>query len=271
VLVRVLGVDAPTLMFYMFFISALAQSFMFINPRMRKKLPPLRVLPRLALLGALSLINTYTLYYAYASTSISNAVFTHYIAPVLVVVLARIFLKEPITARSVTAITIATAGLWIIFGGVDMAGAFRGGITPGSDLSGIVAGLASGVAYAVIVILLKVFMRSVNCYVLVFVQNAMMSAVLLPFAHQVTSDTLWKIALMSVMHSTAAPFLYYRGLKCVQAGRAAILGYIEPLGAITSGMVFLDETPGPKSLVGGVLILLSGWMVIKKAADNDRI
>jgi drug/metabolite transporter (DMT)-like permease len=270
VFVRVMGVDVPTLMFYSFFISALVQSLMFIKPGMRKELPSPGELPRLAVLSAIALINAFTLYYAYSATSISNAIFTHYIAPVLVVVLARIFLKESITARCMAAIAFATAGLWIMLGGVDIAGAPGGGIAPGSNLSGILAGLVSGVAYAVIILMVKVFTRSINPYVLVFVQNVIMSAALLPFAHRVTLDTLWKLAALSLMHSTLAAFLYYRGLKYVQANRAAILGYIEPLGAIMWGMVFLGEMPGASSLIGGVLIVLSGWMVIQKASGNGQ-
>ena len=53
ILVRVLGVDVPTLMFYSFFISALLQSLMFINPQMRKELPPPGALPRLTALSAI--------------------------------------------------------------------------------------------------------------------------------------------------------------------------------------------------------------------------
>jgi drug/metabolite transporter (DMT)-like permease len=157
-----------------------------------------------------------------------------------------------------------------MFGGADIAGALGGGIAPGSNLSGIAAGLVSGVAYAVIILLVKVFTRDINPYVLVFVQNVIMSAALLPFAHRVPFDALWKLAALSILSSTLAPFLYYRGIKYIQANRAAILGYIEPLGAIMSGMIFLGEAPGASSLVGGVLIVLSGWMVIRKAVVNGR-
>jgi len=66
-----------------------------------------------------------------------------------------------------------------------------------------------------------------------------------------------------IVHSIIAPILYYRGLQKVSASRAAVLGYLEPVCAILLSMVFLDEMPGHNSLLGGALILCSGYMTIR--------
>ncbi len=72
---------------------------------------------------------------------------------------------------------------------------------------------------------------------------------------------------MGIVHSTIAPLLYVQGIKSVRAHEAAILGYFEPIGAIILALLFLHEVPRMKELLGGALVLYSGFMIIK----NKRI
>jgi drug/metabolite transporter (DMT)-like permease len=65
-----------------------------------------------------------------------------------------------------------------------------------------------------------------------------------------------------LLHSTIAPLLYFSALRQVLAQHAAILGYTEPLAAIPLAFVFLSETPSFAALIGGVLILFSGYLVV---------
>jgi drug/metabolite transporter (DMT)-like permease len=68
---------------------------------------------------------------------------------------------------------------------------------------------------------------------------------------------------MGVLHSTLAPLLYVQGFRSVKANEAAILGYFEPVGAIILALIVLHEVPGLTALLGGVLILFSGYMILK--------
>ena len=65
-----------------------------------------------------------------------------------------------------------------------------------------------------------------------------------------------------LLHSTTAPLLYFSALRQVLAQHAAILGYTEPLAAIPLAFAFLGETPSVAALIGGVLILFSGYLVV---------
>jgi drug/metabolite transporter (DMT)-like permease len=68
---------------------------------------------------------------------------------------------------------------------------------------------------------------------------------------------------MGIVHSTIAPVLYFRGFKAVTANRAAILGYLEPVCAILLGALFLEEGVTCKTVVGGGIILFSGYLTVK--------
>jgi len=49
----------------------------------------------------------------------------------------------------------------------------------------------------------------------------------------------------------------------VIAQHAAILGYMEPLAAIPLAFLFLSETPPPAAIAGGLLILVSGYFIVR--------
>ncbi len=274
VFVRLLDTEVHIIIFYSVSFSLLFQSTMFLSSSIRRQIPSIRKIPIIALLSFVLLINTFTFLFAYSKTTIANAVFTHYIAPLVVAVLAYIFLKERISFTVILSIVIASAGLRIMLGGSTISDlaeeVFNRGIHLTPDLLGIASGLASGIAYAVLVILVRVFTQRFNHYVLVFFQNAFMAFFLLPFAEPVPLRTLWVFALMGAIHSTVAPFLYYRGLKNVEANRAAILGYLEPVGAIIFSMVFLSEYPDPVAIIGGALIILSGIIVVRERIMENR-
>jgi len=73
---------------------------------------------------------------------------------------------------------------------------------------------------------------------------------------------------VGILHSTIAPILYFKGLQYVTANKAAVLGYLEPVGAILFAMIFLEEYPPAVSLIGGALIILSGYLTLREHEKN---
>ena len=179
---------------------------------------------------------------------------THYTAPVIVAFLAPLFLRERVTRPIIISIAIASAGLWIMLNGFS----FNEG-----DALGITAGLVSGFAYAVVVILIRIYTQSFNPVVLAFFSNAVIAILLAPFVREFPVNALWSFLVMGIVHSTIAPILYFKGLRYVSAGRTAVLGYIEPVIAIIFGIIFLSELPGKGSIIGGLLIIFSGYLTLR--------
>ena len=268
IVVRIADVDVSILIFYSTIFSLIFQSLLFLKRDYRRSVPPISKMPYIFLISLCLLFNTFTFLFAYAKTTIANAVLTHYIAPVVVAVLAAIFLGETVTFTIVVSIVISSLGLWIMLGGATVTECIRSVLSEGihmtSDLLGIASGLLSGFFYALLIILVRIFAQRTNPYILVFFQNLFMALMLLPFIRSIPFEKFWIFAFMGIMHSTAAPFLYYRGLRSVQANRTAILGYIEPVGAIILSMIFLNEFPHLRAYFGGGLILFSGYLIIRK-------
>ncbi|MGB9715183.1 MAG: DMT family transporter [Thermodesulfovibrionales bacterium] len=254
VVVRLSGVEIHILMFYSLLTSLIVQGIILFRKNYRKEIPKIKILRYPAILGCLSLLNTFTYFYAFKNTSIANAVLTHYTAPVFVAFLAPVFLKEKITRKIIIAIVIASAGLWVMLDGFTFNG---------REMAGVIAGLISGLAYAIIIIYLRIQSQNFHPLVFAFFSNAVITFLLAPFVREFPLHALWSYLTMGIVHSTIAPILYFKGLQYVSANRAAVLGYLEPIGAIFFGSIFLSEYPSSMSLIGGALIIFSGYYTLK--------
>jgi drug/metabolite transporter (DMT)-like permease len=223
----------------------------------------------LILLVISSMTNNITYFYALGHTTVSNAVFSHYTAPVFVALLAPLIIKERIQKETVFSLPIAATGMFLIV----LSG---GGLVVGGEhAEGIIAGTVSGVAYAFIIIVSRQLSRMLLHHKAVVVLLWVTTVALLPYAlvveYQLTSHTLLLLIITGLMHSTLAPLLYFDALRKVIAQHAAILGYMEPLAAVPMAFVLLSEKPGLLALGGGVLILFSGYLVVRTKSSEKTV
>lgn len=253
------------LIFVSCIISSLLIGVLFIKSEMRKEIPKPKHLLYFLLIGPIALINSFTFFYAYQNTTIANAVLTHYTAPVVVAFLAPIFLKERLTIKILAAIAISTAGLWIMLD-ISLKQFIELLFAGDRNTYGIIAGLISGLAYGILIIVFRFFAQNYNPVVITFSQNIIIALILLPFIEIPDNFTsaIWAFAIMGIVHSTVAPILYFRGMREVTANKSAILGYLEPVCAILLGILFLQEAITVKIIIGGFLILFSGYLTTVK-------
>src|SRR5205814_2048552 len=76
------------------------------------------------------------------------------------------------------------------------------------------------------------------------------------------SAWVW-VVVLGLVHTAAGASLYLAALSEVPATHAAILGYLEPAGAVVCGWLVLGEHLAAGELVGGALIVLAGWLVVR--------
>lgn len=254
VVVRLSNVEIHILIFYSLVVAIIVQGTMLSQKKYRKEIPDIKKLKYPIILGCVSLLNTFTFFYAYKNTTIANAVLTHYTAPVIVAFLAPFFLKEKITKKIIVVIILASTGLWIMLDGFSLQE---------GQTMGIIAGLISGIAYAIIIIFLRIHSQKFNPIVLAFFTNSTILILLAPFIREIPLHALWFFLFMGIVHSTIAPILYFKGLQHISANRAAVLGYLEPVCAIIFSMLLLNEIPGIHSIIGGIMIIFSGYLTMR--------
>lgn len=253
IFVRLAGVSVQTIMFYSVLVALIIQSLLLSRKSYRQYFPGAKEFKYPILLGVVSLLNTFTFFFAYQNTTIANAILTHYTAPVFVAFLAALLLKEKLTIKIIAVIAIASFGLWIMLNGFSLE--------KGHGL-GTISGLISGLMYAMIIIILRAQAINFHPLVLAFFSNLVIVFLLAPFIREFPVNLLWIFVTMGIVHSTIAPVLYFKGLQTVSANKAAVLGYMEPVMAITLSAIFLSEKPSAATIFGGLLIILSGCITL---------
>jgi drug/metabolite transporter (DMT)-like permease len=266
IFVRKIELPNHCIIFYAALIAGSLQFILLSLTKSFKKAKRFDSSPRNALFLVLSPIcfmaNALLFYYAFRNTTIANAVLTHYTAPVFVAILAPLLLKESIRKTTWIAIMLSSIGLWFILGGKPTGTEV---LQENREHLGIIAGALSGLAYAFLILIIRRIASLYSSLFITFIQNGIVALVLLPFVFRIhlSMEAMPYLITMGVVHSTIAPLLYVEGLRSVKANEAAILGYFEPVGAILLALIFLRETPGLTVLLGGTLILYSGYMIVK--------
>ena len=220
----------------------------------------LRVARRdLALLAPLGLVGIglfYLLYfYTVRESTVGTAAILLYSAPAFVVILAWLFLKEPLNAAKVCAVVLTICGISLVAGAYDPSNL---------DVSPVVllTGLLSGLTYGLYAVLGKPIARHLSPAVILSYALAFGSALLF-LAALPTLDTLaglpaasYALLLMLAAVHTALGFaLYTFGISRLGAGRAAIVATVEPVVAGVLGVALLQEDLTALKVLGGLLVV----------------
>ncbi len=260
IVVRWLGLPATEIIFFnALFASIFQGAWLAVRGRREgARLMP-DIVPSLWL-GFFGLVNLLSFIYALRTTTVAAALLTHYVAPVLVAVLAPLTVKDSVGGDTLAALAVAAAGLVFIFaGGLDFS--------DGRGIIGAASGTLSGLAYAAVILYSRALSPRNHPLKLSAVQAVLTVVIigaLIPWLkfNAPGPGRLAVIAVTSLFHSTLANVSYLKGIRSVTAQEAGVLGYFEPVLGITLAFIFLGEVPHPIALVGGALVIGSGISVI---------
>jgi len=212
-------------------------------------------------LGAALAFNWVFLFTAFNYTTIANAVLVYYLAPIIATLISWRFLGESLKRKRALLIAIAFLGFLLIASGQEFSLESR-------DFMGILFALVAAFFYALIPNLGR-FLREIDGRDLTLLQLTLAALFLLPFvvASGLTEPTWWAIAVLVLVHTVFALYLYMEGLKEVEVNEAALLSYLDPLSAIIYALIIFGEIPGIRTAIGGALILLASAL---DAVDKAR-
>lgn len=194
------------------------------------------------------------LFEAYRLTSIATATLAYYMAPVILILVSPLILKEHVSIAKWLCVICALIGMTLI-----------AGVWEGSDriaFAGIAMGLLAACFYATIVINNK-FLKDINPYDSAIVQLGIAALVLLPYVTftvdftslTLDTQTIGLTLIVGVVHTGVAYWLYFSALPKLEAARIAIFSYIDPAIAILLSVFVLMEPMTTHAMIGAVLIL----------------
>lgn len=189
-------------------------------------------------------------------------------APVMIALLATVFLGERLTRRTGTALVLGITGTALL-----IAGSGGGDIAPPRFAAGALLALVAGLAYAVYVVVTKRSLARTAPLPLTaatFVAATVFMLPLLawtqaPFA-QAARGWAWLLYLGAV--ATAGAYaLYAAGLRRVPAAVAGVVTLLEPLTATLLGVLVFRERLGAVGALGA-LLLVSAIALLAATAES---
>jgi drug/metabolite transporter (DMT)-like permease len=177
------------------------------------------------------------------------------VSPVLIAVLAAIFLDEKFTVYIGLGLALAFTGVGLI--------SLSSSESSDHDVIGVLLCLLSAVVYSISLILQKPLVAKLPAIHVTWLACTIGAIACLPFVGQLvdqtrdapTSSVLWVIYL-GVFPTAIAFTTYAFALKHMTASNLGITTYLVPPITIVMGVVFLDEAPPAMAYVGGALALV---------------
>lgn len=231
----------------------------------RAKTPPRRLLA-LGGIGIVDALNTLLFFVAMQQGSLTVAVLTHYLAPLLVALASPLMLREPIRPSTWAALALSSGGLCLLLE------PWRA-ITAQSSLAALYGG-ASAIFFAANIILTKrvggwfthrqlVAWRMPSALVLVFL-FVPAGGFAMPW------PALGILAVGALLPGALAATLFYWGLSRIPASRAAVLTLLEPAVAVVIGATVWGEQLGGSAGLG-ILLMLAGAYLTLVPASAPRV
>lgn len=215
-----------------------------------------RAIVLLFLNGVWDAANVLTFFAAMQETTVAVAVLTHYLAPVLIAVLAPYVDREHVRGAVPGAI-VACVGLTLVLE------PWRGQ----ADVLGAALGTTSAFAYAANVFTVRRLVPLIGASRVISYHSFVAAVLVAPFAigAGVVPDAraLAWAGGGAVVLGALAGVVFVRGLAVIGSSRAAMLAYAEPLVAVVVGALAWDEPLGQLAVAGVILIIGSGVYVAK--------
>ncbi len=182
----------------------------------------------------------------------------HFIYPGVVVLIEFIFLRKKIKGGTILSLILCLVGICLFY-------------TPGKPISaeGSIYAFASGVTYAIYVVLLANFKRKeLSGWVLSFYISLVCSMVLLAvclimgeFALPVSLKGWGLCLIFAIAVNVGAVVLFQGGTRIVGGERASILSTFEPITSVIVGAVVFDEVIGLRTGMGTVLVISASILI----------
>lgn len=212
-------------------------------------------------------VNWALLFEAYKLMSVSIATLTYYLAPIIVLILSPLLLREKQSARAYIGMGAAVVGLVLAVGLGDAS----------VTATGLIVGLGSAVFYAGLIIFNKKI-DGVTGLPLTTIEMVIAACVMLPYVLLTgghvgfppdMEGTLYLIFLCLV-NTGLACWLYFSSMNRLPARAVALFGYVDPVSALIFSAVFLGDRMGVLQIVGAVLVF-AGAAFGQSKSKSDRL
>ena len=218
-----------------------------------------KVLFSLGILFAASSITYYQSFHFMDAGIASTILFVY---PVMVAVIMAAFFKERVTGMTVVAIVLSLIGIALLY---------KGGTGASLSVIGIVLCILSSLAYAIYIVVVNQSSIKMSSFKVTFYAMLVCELTLILYSftspelylHALPSARAWSFAVwLSIVPTILSLVFMTVAVNHVGATPTAILGALEPLTAVTIGVVVFGELLTPRLIVGILFILFAVMLVV---------
>jgi drug/metabolite transporter (DMT)-like permease len=220
---------------------------------------PRRPTPALFVNGALLAVHWVAFFAAVQRASVAMALIGYASFPLFVVLLER---GHPARSGRFAVAGLVVAGLLLTVPS----------LSPGDRASqGLALGIASGLAFAVLVLRNRSLVVHVDAVTLAFWQNLAAALLLVPVALAAPGAAMpapadWALlAVLGVVCTALAHTLFIASMRRVSAHTASVVAALEPVYGIVLAALLLAEIPSMRTLAGAALIVVAAIVASRGA------
>ena len=193
------------------------------------------------------------------------------LTPMLSVVTERVIYKKKTSIKAVVWIIICVVGVALIIG-VDFEVLLQG------RLFGYLLAFVCVFTYNVWNFMTASLHERYDTITLMLNQMLCVIILLLPYAiynvpdaSEVTGTLIWQIVFLALINSGFSFFVTARSLHILGPTTTTLFANFLPVTTTIFGWLILNETISPVQLVGGIIVILAGYIVIKEKGKAERI
>jgi len=210
-------------------------------------------LPLLLLSGVCLGLNWIFLFAAYIKTTVAVASLCNYTAPIIVVLIAPLALRERPEAKKLPCVAAAFLGIVLV------SGVLEGEL---GNVAGALLALTGALCF-VCIVLCNRKIRGVRPLDRALVQLAVSAVTILPYAllHNrgaviaVDAPSVFIVLMLGVVHTGVAYCFYFSGISRLPVQTVAVLGYLEPVVSVLCSVLFLHEPLSLPGWIGAALVI----------------
>ena len=191
------------------------------------------------------------------------------ISPVLIAVLATIFLGERFTPWLAIGLVLAFAGVVLI--SVSQPGGHN-------DVAGVLLCLLAALVYSVALVVQKPLVSRLSALHVTWLACTVGAVACLPFGGQLATSVgdasasdIWWVVYLGLFPTAIAFTTYAFALQRMTASSLGITTYLVPPLTIVMGWAFLGETPPAMAYVGGALALVGVAVARRKPRAREVV
>ena len=183
--------------------------------------------------------------------------------PLFTLVLERVFLKRRFRRREAFTALLVTVGLVLLVPELSFANPV---------VQGLLWGVVSGFTFALLAVMNRRWALIRPATDIAFWQNALAALALLPFAlaspwalGTIGARDIMLLVVLGLLCTALAHTLFIAALSRLTAHVASVIAALEPVYGIVLALALLHEIPGPRTLVGGALIVAAAVVATRRA------